>query len=346
MNGAPSRLYDSPAPTPADQARFARELLDSDGMSAPDAGPVKAGRRPKREPLRVVDIHTFLAMEIPPREMILEPWLPCQGLAMIYANRGTGKTHIALAIAYAVASGGSILGWGVPKARKVFYLDGEMLGAPLQERLAAIAKGSAREPAPGMLHILTPDLQQGCMPDLATMDGQAALNEAMPPETKLIIVDSLSSLVRGNGRENDAESWLPIQDWVLAQRVAGRSVLFLHHANRRGEQRGTSKKEDVLDTVLALRSPADHQPQKGARFEVHIEKSRGLCAEFVPLEAELITTQDGGATWASKPIEETRSARIRRMAEDGMSSAEIADELKINRSTVYRNLSQNETGER
>lgn len=334
--------------TPEQQREFTRDFLadpalaDSvlkDAELKANAPKRTAPEWPKREPLRVVDVHAFLAMDIPPREMMLEPWLPCQGLAMIYAKRGTGKTHLALAIAYAVASGAEILGWKGPKARKVLYLDGEMLAAPLQERLAALARGADCEPLPGMLHILTPDLQSGFMPDLATLGGQAALNEVIPPETKLIIVDSLSSLVRGDGHENDAESWLPIQDWALAQRVAGRSVLFLHHANRRGEQRGTSKKEDVLDTVLALRPPADHRPQKGARFEVHIEKSRGLCADFVPLEAELITTQDG-ATWTFKPIEETQAERIRKMSEDGMSKAEIAEELKIDRSTVYRTLAR------
>jgi hypothetical protein len=307
--------------------------------------PVKANGGepwPKRGPLRVVDIHSFLQMNIPPREMMVEPWLPCQGLGMIYSPRGVGKTHLALGIAYAVASGSSVLGWRVPKARKVLYLDGEMLAAPLQERLAGIVRASEREPEPGMLNIITPDLQEGFMPDLATIGGQAALNEVIPADTKLVIVDSLSSLVRGEGRENDAESWLPVAEWALAQRVAGRSVLFLHHAGKGGAQRGTSKREDLLDTTLALRPPGDHQPHKGARFEVHIEKSRGLCAEFVPVEAELVGTEDGGGgvTWTSRPIEETLAQRIAKMAEDGMNRREIAEELKINRSTVYRALAK------
>ena len=81
-----------------------------------------------------------------------------------------------------------------------------MLAGPLQERLAGIVKACERAPEPGMLNIITPDLQKGLMPDLATIGGQGAVNEVIPPETKLVIVDSLSSLVRGEGRENDAES--------------------------------------------------------------------------------------------------------------------------------------------
>ena len=97
---------------------------------------------PGGDPLQVVDIHSFLAMDIPPRETMLEPWLPCQGLAMLYGRRGMGKTYLALGIGYAVGSGGGVLGWQAPKARKVLYIDGEMLAVPLQERLAAIAKGA------------------------------------------------------------------------------------------------------------------------------------------------------------------------------------------------------------
>ncbi len=329
---------------PEQVRQFERGLLADPGLverilSGGDPAKVNADK-PKREPLRVTDVHSFLTMDIPPREMMLEPWLPCQGLAMIYGKRGTGKTYLALAIGYAVASGGGILGWRTPKARKVLYLDGEMLAAPLQERIAGIVRGSDREPEPGMLNIITPDLQKGSMPDLATFGGQAALSEVIPEETKLIIVDSLSSLVRGEGRENDAESWLPVAEWALAQRVAGRSVLFLHHAGKGGAQRGTSKREDLLDSVLALRPPAEYQPHKRARFELHIEKSRGLCAEFVPLEAELVGTEGGGVTWAARPVEETLTQRIVKLAEDGMGKREIAEELRVNRSTVYRTLAR------
>jgi len=258
---------------------------------------------------------------------------------MIYARRGTGKTLLALSIGYATASGGNVLGWRAPKPRKVLYIDGEMLAGPMQQRLALIVSGAEAEPAPGMLNLITPDLQKGFMPDLATVGGQSALAEVIPDGTQLIIVDSLSSLVRGEGRENEAESWIPVADWALSQRVAGRSVLFLHHAGKGGQQRGTSKREDLLESVLVLRPPADHQPQAGARFEVHIEKSRGVCPNLQPLEAQLETTVDGaGVVWAFKPITESQAERIRSLAASGMPKSEIAEELHVARSTVYRTL--------
>src|SRR6516164_9513420 len=62
----------------------------------------------------------FLALEIKPREMLLAPILPEKGLAMMYATRGTGKTLVALGIAYAVATGVAFLKWQAPQPRRVW----------------------------------------------------------------------------------------------------------------------------------------------------------------------------------------------------------------------------------
>jgi RecA-family ATPase len=84
--------------------------------------------------------------------MILGPILPEKGLAMLYAARGTGKTLVALGIAFAVASGRTFLKWTAPKARRVLLIDGEMPTATPQERLANIKLD------PDNLKILAADL--------------------------------------------------------------------------------------------------------------------------------------------------------------------------------------------
>src|SRR5580765_2419177 len=61
--------------------------------------------------LRVIDLAEFLSLNLPPRELILTPWLPRAGLCMLHAFRGVGKTHLSLGIAYAVAKGSSFLTW-------------------------------------------------------------------------------------------------------------------------------------------------------------------------------------------------------------------------------------------
>ena len=284
--------------------------------------------------LQSVGVRDFLQMELPVREHLLAPWLPTQGLAMIHAARGTGKTHLSLGIAYAVASGGRFLNWQAPQARGVLFIDGEMPASVLQERLAALASTGSEIRAP--FHLVTPDLQPFGIPDLGTTDGQQAIDALVSPDISLIIVDNLSCLVR-SGKENEAESWQPVQSWALRHRARGRSILFVHHSGKAGMQRGTSRREDVLDTVIALRRPVDYRPQDGAVFDVCFEKARGIYGKDVEsFEAKLITDVHGQQTWLTRSVEDSTYARVVELLNEGLSQVEIARELTVNRSTVSR----------
>ena len=118
-------------------------MLDNPNCSDAFAETV-AGPFVPEPPLAAVTLADFLARDFPPREMLVAPWLPRQGLAMIYAARGVGKTHLALAGAYAVATGGELLGWNAPAPRRVLLVDGEMPGAALQERLQRLVDEDRR----------------------------------------------------------------------------------------------------------------------------------------------------------------------------------------------------------
>lgn len=189
-------------------------LPDADGLAR--IGMIEVPPR-----LRPLSTAEFLQLDLPPRGMVLDPVLPTQGLAMMHSARGTGKTHLAMGIAYAVASGGTLLGWSAPQPRHAIYLDGEMPAATMQRRLAAIVAGFDREPPdPTYLRLLSADITEGGLPDLGTEEGQREIDAAIG-QAELIIVDNISTLVR-SGRENEAEGWLPVQGWALAHR-RGRS---------------------------------------------------------------------------------------------------------------------------
>jgi hypothetical protein len=314
------------------------EMLKCVSVSNPDNDTVtQPDERVRRMPV-VVDAAGLLSASFPPREKLLDPWLTTQSLNMIYALRGLGKTHMALGISYACASAGEFLGWRAPAPVRVLYLDGEMPGVDLQARLSRIVASSQKEARPGFLRFLTPDMQpDGMMPNLYRPEGQQAV-EGVIGEARVIIVDNLSCLVRG-GKENEGESWQPVAEWALRMRAGGRSVVFIHHAGKGGQQRGTSKREDLLDTVIALRRPADYTPDQGARFEVHFEKARALYGQDVsPFEAALETLPDGTQVWATRAATDTQAEQIIEMIEMGLSQGEVAKELGIGRSTVIRRL--------
>jgi AAA domain len=278
----------------------------------------------------------LLTRNFPTRERLLAPWLTSQSLSMIYASRGTGKTHTALGIAYALASGSEFIGWRAVKPVRTLYIDGEMPGADLQKRLSAVIASTVKEAPSDYLRIVTPDVQPlGIMPNLYTADGQAAIAAAIG-DAQVIIVDNISCLVRG-GKENEGESWGPVATWSLLQRSAGRAVVFIHHAGKTGDQRGTSKREDLLDVVIKLARPSDYNPSEGARFEVHFEKARSMCGEDVePFEAKLETLPDGTQAWTTRKVVDATDAQIVDMVGLGMKGTDIAIELGVNKSTISR----------
>jgi hypothetical protein len=295
--------------------------------------------------LVVVDAAALMVAVFPPREVLLAPWLLSQSLSMIYAWRGVGKTYLAMLIAYALASGGKCLNWTAERPVRVLYIDGEMSGAELRDRLAGIIASSEAEPPPDFLRFITPDLQPGgIVPDLATPQGQRDF-EAHLGEAQVIIVDNLSCLAR-TGKENEGDSWQPVAEWALRMRASGRSVIFIHHSGKGGQQRGTSRREDLLNVVISLRHPSDYGETEGARFEVHFEKRRGLHGDDIaPIEAALETFPDGRQEWAIRKVEESNADRMIELAQLGLSDADIARELGVHRSSVMRGLRKaEETG--
>lgn len=285
--------------------------------------------------LNALDLDAFLALKLPPRAMLLDPILPGKGLVMLHAPRGTGKTYLATAIAYAVASGGALLSWRASEPRRVVYLDGEMPAAVMQRRLAAIVAGAKAEPPDAsFFRILAADLCENGLPDLASPEGQDAV-EAVLNGAELLVLDNLSCLVR-SGRENEADSWQPVQEWLLKLRRRGVAVLLVHHSGKGGQQRGTSKREDVLDTVLSLRRPQDYSVSEGARFEVHVEKARGVTGDaLAPFEA-LLETRDDAALWTMKTLADVNLARVAALTNEGLSVRDIAGELGLGLATISR----------
>jgi len=207
----------------------------------------------------------------------------------------------------------------------------------MQERLA-MHLGDV-EPDPGYFRIFNPDLlPRGVpLPDLSTLEGQTAADEAIG-DAEVVVLDNLSCWCR-TGRENEAESWIPTADWLLALRRRGISVLLAHHGGKSGAQRGTSKREDMLDTVLELKRPTDFDPRQGCRFEVHFSKARHLSGEQAQAQSMQMTTGlDGRATWTWSTLESSTFERVADLAREGLAPGEIAAELALHKSSVSRHL--------
>lgn len=254
-------------------------------------------------PLVALDMEHFLSMRLPERGFILSPILPAQGIGIMYAPRGIGKTFVALSLAVTVAAGGEVFNWRAPAPKKVLYVDGEMPATAMQERLAALISGMAVPPhALKNLCLVTPDMQQRPMPDLSTAGGQLAL-EPLLNGTGMVVLDNISTLCR-TGKENESQSWQPMQTWLLDLRRRGMSVLLIHHAGKSGDQRGTSAREDIMDTVISLRRPKEYNMAEGARFEVHLTKARGIVGDDAKSFEANLRAEGNALQWETRELED------------------------------------------
>lgn len=285
--------------------------------------------------LKSISAPDFLSLKVPPRDFIVEPFLPERGLIEIYARTGVGKTTFALALAVAAASGKSFFNWRVSRPWKVSYIDGEMSAREMQDRINAALKYFEQDPLNlSNLRFISRDLETKGLPDIGDLTGQAWF-EADLNWADLIFLDNISCLW-WTGRENDADAWSIIQQWLLKLRAAGKSVVMLHHSGKNGSSRGSSRRHDVLDTVVKLERPYNHLQKDGAKFEVHFEKSRGFAGNAAQPVGLLHTLSDGVSEWQSFHVGLEKAIEVAELLKQRMKQVDIADKLGISQSEVSR----------
>lgn len=245
----------------------------------------------------------LLAKELPEQEFIVHPWLPVQALAMLFAVRGVGKTWASLELAISVALGRDFIAWPVTKPRRVLFIDGEMPLSSLQFRLKRLL---GNNPVPPNLTILSSEL---------LLRDNAGLNIGQPNQQQrvddylselaeqkkapdLIILDNLSSLVAGVDENSNSDLDLLLR-WLMKLRSQGYAVMLVHHAGRNGDQRGASRREDLLDTVIKLerREGFNLEATKGACFDISFTKLRGEPPKPISLFVALAADEEGNLHW-------------------------------------------------
>jgi putative DNA primase/helicase len=208
----------------------------------------------------------------------------------------------------------------------------------LQERLKEISVGLGRDIPNDGFRILAADNVEGGI-NLGTDEGQQAIDPLLE-NIHLLILNNLSTLCASRS-ESASDAWVPMQNWLLSLRRRGISVMLVHHAGTNGRQRGTSRREDALDTVIALRRPEDYSPEQGARFEIHFEKLRNRvdAAGALPFEARIESVNAGGQRsirWACSDLKPPMLKQAAELFSEGMTVREVAAALRISKSEAGR----------
>lgn len=288
-------------------------------------------------PLKIYSLPEFNTLELPPKAYLVDPIIPCRGLIEIYAKPGVGKTTFTLNLGIAAALGKSFLKWNVPKSQKVLYIDGEMSPQDMQERAQAAAQFFGVDVSEiENFRIINRDVNNGTLPDIGELQGQNEY-DAATKDADLIILDNLSTL-RFSGKENEADSWSIIQKWLLNMRGQGKTVIILHHAGKDGSSRGTSRRQDALDTVIKLQRPNDYLHSEGAVFEMHFEKNRGFygdAAEPIGLSHTII---DNISHWEYFTISDDSMEEAISLTLQGLKQKDIASKMGISQPKVSKLL--------
>jgi len=276
----------------------------------------------------------FAAKEYEVPQLLLAPWLPVAGLALVTAASGVGKTYFCLNCAVAIASGDQFITFKAPKKRKVLYIDGEMKAVYLQERLKLITKQYPTFDENNLL-IITPDeMPNFTIPKLCSPHGQAWIDNIVQEYgIDLIIADNISTLTNNN--ENYSHEWGAIQDWMIRIRSSGCGMLWVHHTGKNElVQRGTQKRIDILDTAILLQKSLSISEVFPVNLKISFQKSRHFFgADSLAFDAYML--KDG--SWMTK---DTNLSTLEKVVElvklGGMTQVEIAIELGINKSNVCR----------
>jgi len=236
----------------------------------------------------------YLEKNIPRPRAIFGP-LNEQSLTMIYARAGIGKSWLAHSIALCITrlnyAGLSLGPWRVENPCGVLLVDGELPMGEIQHRVKLLKTELGEENPGAPFTIATAEELAntlGAQINITKKKWRNAITHYLKlrPEYKLLILDNVSSLAPGIN-ENTKKDWDPINQWLLGLRRLGIAVILIHHSGKSGTDRGTSARQDNLDTIMMLQK--DNGRTDRLVITVGFDKARYLTPDQKkPITFELI----------------------------------------------------------
>lgn len=281
----------------------------------------------------------ILSSNPPTIKNILSPWLQDQGIAFIFAGTGVGKTLFAMNSGYTVAQGGNFIKFKAAYPRRVLYIDGEMAYSQMYKRYKQIVSSQGDLDFPENFALLNPDsIYPFKLPKISSLKGQEFYNKLIEREkSDVIFFDNLSVL--SDFDENSAESWQPIQDWILSLRSLGKSIVIIHHEGKNGSYRGTSRMIDAVDTVIHLKLLPDDGLENQNNFDKKIKLTYLKHRHFDGADAtefEIILPSVPDTGWQYQSVEVNLLIKIVDCCKAKMSQRDISKEVGRSQSTVNK----------
>ena len=184
-------------------------------------------------------------------EYLAKPFFQRGGLTIVDGLEGTGKSMLALDLAWRLSKGKSVFGkYKVENPVKVFYLQGDMSMAGFRERKYAMGI----EQTPNFISACKDAIEKtNCENEKFTFDnkkGLAVLEWLITEfEIDILVIDSLVSFIMGNMSEQEYMS--PIMNAL--KQIANKHnthIFMLTHSNKQHDVHGSK----VMNWAAAMRA--------------------------------------------------------------------------------------------
>lgn len=297
--------------------------------------------KPEQHPdLEIANSVEWRQREFEERKFFLYPILPEASITLVAGEDGSGKTMFCMGLMDALTKGHVFGPWGnqVGEPLKCLYVDGEMHPYDMRLRLDQMDTNENFN----VYSMAESFAQKNIRGYLTDEDFRNSLTyELLVNEYKFVVIDNLASLAPGID-ENTKKAYDPINQWLLELRHRGITVIVVHHLGKGGEQRGTSSREDAVDSILYIKKPKNYNASDGARFGLHFEKFRGRVEEGnreLLKDRVLWYKQNGEGEWEwndhDSLIEGSR-ALLRDLVESGQTLTRLAEKHNMSQPTATR----------
>ncbi len=276
-------------------------------------------------------------MKFKKRSSIVEGLIKVGQIIMIKAQRKHFKSWVSVDIGACAASGESMGGrFFAPKPSVVCLVDAEMPLDELQGRLNLI-KSLYKNKSLLSANFRIISLQyEGKDLDLSDDDGQSWLKPQIL-DVDIVIIDNLG-LVIPDGTEGHAPKWRRVFKFAKELTKLGIIVVIVHHENKDGKTRGTSKMPDDVDLLISLKKPEKQESTEDDIVEFHFEASRYLHGkQKIPFSIRYYT-EDGVFKRDIKPIEGSGSQPESLLSNEEKQRHEVQVAMLVAARTADRNL--------
>ena len=272
---------------------FAAEELKKGHLDSAQRTMLECGQAHQVSSIPLTPIRTvqnLMNAEIPALQEIFYPVLQSPAIMLLLGSRGSFKTHFAMAMALAAASGKDLFTWRCDKKCRVLFLDFEMQLAVGKQRFKMLQKSLGLKPEDEMLDVWYASDNPGkAIPNVSDKKQTGALIEQCS-KYDLVFLDNIGAACRGVDL-NKAEEIESIRDLVTGLQYRNTSSVIVAHLGKdpsRGA-RGSSAIEDLPDCILKLKSKETsrgnnlikvsqtktrhHSPSEFGSFQVSVDSS-------------------------------------------------------------------------